>query len=424
MKIVSITLSLVATTLAAMAQNAISGPMGLYGQSYNAATTIASGGSVLVSTGGNWYLGGNITSADKGNPNTPTATGRTEVITFANTGTYSNAATTAGTSGNVIDGYAATASSISSAFILPLGNATTAYPFTVPASTAVATAYFDGSGSTVSTTVTGKSATAFSPYYDVPGSLSAATYTLSYPGGLTSGTNSVLFSPNGSSYSFGANISPLSTTASTTTASLRAASATRLYLATSLVTLPLTLLSFKGSSTNCNAMLEWQTAGEQNLSGFELDYSNDGNLFTKIAYVLAKNSQSGANYKFTYAQPGDYGFYRLKIIDRDASSAIGNTIAVRTSCGNSFSWSLAPNPVTGGSSIGLNILSDKDQTINATVYTMLGQRVLSQRFSVITGTTTCRMSPQNIAPGAYLIAITDDNGNPIGNVRKLLIGFN
>lgn len=146
---------------------------------------IADGGYITVGNGGNWYMGGSITSTDKGNANTPNSPGRSERILFAGTGTYSNGETVSGGSGNIIDAYA-TALGKTGAFTLPVGANGLAYPVTIYSSTQVTAAYFPGTGSS-QTNVTindfpDNPATVYSPYPDMPDGIPTGDYDFSYPG--------------------------------------------------------------------------------------------------------------------------------------------------------------------------------------------------------------------------------------------------
>lgn len=80
--------------------------------------------------------------------------------------------------------------------------------------------------------------------------------------------------------------------------------------------LPLTLLSFTARPVQDQVILNWETAKESNVKGFELQESRDASAFTTIGFVPAQNKILNS-YQFTTQLPAATAFFRLKIIDRD-----------------------------------------------------------------------------------------------------------
>lgn len=333
----------------AFGQIIVSGPMVVAGY-FKGSANITAGGSILVNSGGNWDFNGNITSADKGNANAPTASGRTETITFDGTGIYTNA------SGYIVDGYAA-ASNQASAFILPVGSGTVLYPVTVPAGVAVTAAYFVGSGSTQSTAVTGHTGpttTEYSPYIDMPAGFAAGSYTFSYPAGFGTSNSSLLSSGNTSSngtnnsttYGLLATVANFSNTAGNTTATLPTTGISQVYFANSSTTLPVVLVSFKALANSCAANLTWQTSTESNSSYYGVEYASDGVTFSQMAKVASKNGASGATYGYTYPLNSGNNYFRLKLVENNGSFAYSQVLAVtgNSTCTVSGPIKVSPNP--------------------------------------------------------------------------------
>lgn len=67
--------------------------------------------------------------------------------------------------------------------------------------------------------------------------------------------------------------------------------------------LPLNWKSFKVSKSGEFALIQWETASETDISGFEIWKSEDGNTFYHLHTVPSKNASSGAGYRYT-----DYKF--------------------------------------------------------------------------------------------------------------------
>lgn len=117
-------------------------------------------------------------------------------------------------------------------------------------------------------------------------------------------------------------------------------------------TLPLSLISFSGSKQINDALLQWKTANEINVSHFEVQRSNDGQTFTSLGNVAAGSSF----YSFTDANTFSsrtMAFYRLKSIDTDGRFTYSNIIKLSKLAGAALT--VYPNPVNDVLTIsGLN----------------------------------------------------------------------
>jgi hypothetical protein len=413
----------VAFFAAATAQNGVSGPVGLYGSLYDTGTTINNGGNILVSNGGLWAMHGDIISADKGGPNSPTATGRSEVITFDGSGTYSGAPTTAGAAGNIITGYAASTASWSGS-VLPIGTTTAVYPLTVPAGNAVTAAYFSGSGSTQTKPVTGAlpaSTTEFSQYYDMPNGIAAGSYTLSYPAGLTPGNNSVLSSGNTSSagtnsstaYSLLASISNISTSAGSITATLPASTVTQVYMSTSSAVLPITLINFTGVKTPAGNLLNWSAANAVNFARFDVQRSADASSFFSIGSV-ATNTTGAYNYTDVTASGTE--FYRLAMVDVDGSTKYSNVVEITG--GISGFAVQAVYPVPANNFLNVNLYTPTVDNVTYTVTDMGGHSLLTE-IHAASGIANQQLNVSTLAKGTYILTVTTGTNTQSKKFTKL-----
>ncbi len=97
------------------------------------------------------------------------------------------------------------------------------------------------------------------------------------------------------------------------------------------VALPLDLLSFTATKTiDKKVNLQWVTTNEQHVSHFELQRSADGISYSIIGRVNAMNAANGANYTWQDIAPlAKMNYYRLRIVDHDASFKISPVRTVR-----------------------------------------------------------------------------------------------
>jgi len=106
--------------------------------------------------------------------------------------------------------------------------------------------------------------------------------------------------------------------------------------------LPLKLISFTGTKQNSNALLQWTTSNEVNLSHFEIQRSDNGQVFTTIGTLRA----GGNTYSFpdinVFVSKANV-FYRLKSVDTDGQFTYTNIIKLSQQLSGSLT--IYPNPV-------------------------------------------------------------------------------
>lgn len=93
------------------------------------------------------------------------------------------------------------------------------------------------------------------------------------------------------------------------------------FVKTSTSPLPVTLISFDVEKQENQSLLTWTTSAELNSERFEVQRSEQGQIWENIGSVTAaKNSSSMASYEFKDSKPHlQENLYRLKMIDNDGS---------------------------------------------------------------------------------------------------------
>ena len=93
-------------------------------------------------------------------------------------------------------------------------------------------------------------------------------------------------------------------------------------------TLPLNLIDFQVTKRNKRNILRWVTKNQINSHGFEIERSNDGVDFIRIAIVNA-NGYTEGNYEYNDENNSNLNiYYRLKIKDNDGSFSYSKIIFV------------------------------------------------------------------------------------------------
>ncbi len=123
------------------------------------------------------------------------------------------------------------------------------------------------------------------------------------------------------------------------------------------ITLPITLQSFAGQAIKEINQLKWVTSAEMNSSHFELQRSENGMQFTKIAIINAAGNTSIPQY-YEYADRGllpANSYYRLKQVDLDGKTWYSRIILISRDEA-SYVIAVYPNPTTGK----LNLVAGKE----------------------------------------------------------------
>jgi hypothetical protein len=110
--------------------------------------------------------------------------------------------------------------------------------------------------------------------------------------------------------------------------------------------LPVTWLYVKAQQQNNDALVQWATAQEANSKQFDIEWSTNGNSFSKVGEVRAGgNTSTISNYNFIHKNISTgFNYYRLKQIDNNGDYTY-STIAKVLSNTNNKETIIAPNPV-------------------------------------------------------------------------------
>ncbi len=193
------------------------------------------------------------------------------------------------------------------------------------------------------------------------------------------------------------------------------------YFAVNSVVLPTDLITFSGTlQQNLSALLIWKTANEINTSGFELERSIDGNNFSRIAYTKALgNNANSFDYHYTDNNAADQSstivYYRLKIMSTNGSYKYSNIISI--SLPTKASVSVVPNPVLND--VRGNILSPVSGNVAMQIFDNTGRLILQTSMLVKKGNNNFVQNINQLASGAYYLAITGNGINSRTKFQKL-----
>ncbi|MGG7666153.1 T9SS type A sorting domain-containing protein [Dyadobacter sp. BHUBP1] len=172
---------------------------------------------------------------------------------------------------------------------------------------------------------------------------------------------------------------------------------------TSLVPLPVRLVSFNAKPEGKTVKLDWEIADAVNFSHFEVERASDAKQFEHIGKI---NFEEGTeNYAMTDAQPrtnaGGELYYRLKMLDRDDSYAYSKIVSVELD-GSNVAY-VYPNPVADRFKISLPGYDGKTGTL--ALVDASGKVVLRTAFTVKKGEVEFDLKQSRLAEGIYTIQL-------------------
>jgi hypothetical protein len=187
-------------------------------------------------------------------------------------------------------------------------------------------------------------------------------------------------------------------------------------LASSVDPLPIQLTSFTATCQDNAALLQWTTATETNNDHFTIERTVDGIKFTTIALVKGSGNTTTLHNYTAYDEsplPGT-SYYRISQTDFDGNTTIKDMIAFN-GCGANPDLI---NAFSSNGTIDININSAGADNYNITLYTLLGQSLLTENRTVINGNNTIRLYP-DLSDGVYILNIRSEKTN---YNKKLFIG--
>ncbi len=176
--------------------------------------------------------------------------------------------------------------------------------------------------------------------------------------------------------------------------------------------LPLQLISFTGFTDGNNAILQWKTTDEKNVSYFEIERSTDAAQFIKVGQVNA-----GSSYGFT-DKPGTkmVYYYRLKIIDKDGKYSYSYTVAINLKK-EVITLQVLPNPFADKLMMNIGTVQTGDAEIRLT--DISGKVLLRKIIMLQSGNNAITINQLgHLSKGMYILQVMNDKLNEMVKIVK------
>jgi predicted dienelactone hydrolase len=174
-------------------------------------------------------------------------------------------------------------------------------------------------------------------------------------------------------------------------------------------TIPVELVSFTGRRSGTEVTLRWETAGEQNNAGFEVQRSRDGMAFETAGFVAGHGSSMEAH-TYTFNDRGsDARWYRLRQVDLDGTATLSPVIDVGDATASAgIGMTILPQPVAAQSRLA---------TLRITAS---GSAPMSLRLSDVSGRLLRTVFDNQAIDGAGYSSILDLRGLAAGQYLAVL----
>jgi hypothetical protein len=179
--------------------------------------------------------------------------------------------------------------------------------------------------------------------------------------------------------------------------------------------LPITWLYFRGKEYGGSNILEWATTNEMDNKFFTLEKSEDGTNFYELAKVNPQQDPAAVHtYSYTDNSPLPKTFYRIKQTDISGNESYFRTIQITKEGFVKASHSIVGNDIL------ISIESDRKKTADVALYTLNGQKLAMESFSLSNGVSSISL-PKPQAPGLYFLSIMENNS--LIYKGKVLVSF-
>jgi|CXWL01.1.fsa_nt_gi hypothetical protein len=185
--------------------------------------------------------------------------------------------------------------------------------------------------------------------------------------------------------------------------------------------LSVNMLSFTAKGINSNIVrLSWTTTSEEDVAGFGIERSADGNNWTMIGFANAKSNGRSGNTDYTFndlqAMKGK-SYYRLKISDINTTFQYSEIRTVNIK-DLATEVSITPNPAKTNATV--YITSDVNTDAVVLLHDMQGRMLRTEKYRLFAGGNSLALNNLDQLPnGTYIVRII--TGQQIIN-RKLVIG--
>jgi 5-hydroxyisourate hydrolase-like protein (transthyretin family) len=182
--------------------------------------------------------------------------------------------------------------------------------------------------------------------------------------------------------------------------------------------LPVRLTEFRGNYSGGVTKLQWTTTLETGRTSYEIERSNDGVTFTRLATVNGSGRQSGGSYNFNDNVPlSGTNYYRLKINEDNAAPVYSNTVVVNAVAKGISINLISANPFIN--QVSVNVTIEEAATVRVALVNQLGSVVRTQQIQGRKGSNQISITDLSSLPqGIYNLEVATGGQSKVIKLMK------
>ncbi len=182
-------------------------------------------------------------------------------------------------------------------------------------------------------------------------------------------------------------------------------------------TLPAKISSFAVNRVGSANEISLEVTEEVNVDRYELEYSKDGQVFSTISTQIAKSNLQGIQtYRFSHViDRSNVSYYRIRIVDKDGQSAYTRVLMVTAELSKSNIY-LYPNPSRGN--VKIHLTQSKPIVAELRVLDNSGRLVQKKQISLIAGIQEVSLDLSSLPDGSYRVMLNGQGVQWSGSVIK------
>lgn len=171
------------------------------------------------------------------------------------------------------------------------------------------------------------------------------------------------------------------------------------------------LLPLSASKAGNTVKLKWATTSSLNTSYFEVWRSANSNTFDELIGTVQAQDNGGAraDYELNDNAPlAAWNYYRVKQVDKDGNSSLGNIASVDMQR-NGSTISIYPNPVR--SSFTLSYNATRVESVSVRIFNSKGSLVYQGSLSAQNGANLYTIPANTLSKGIYIVQLVSSSGS-------------
>jgi Kelch motif/Galactose oxidase, central domain len=169
------------------------------------------------------------------------------------------------------------------------------------------------------------------------------------------------------------------------------------------------LQKFDAMLSGSNTNLVWETAADNNISTFEIEYSNDGVDFKKVKTISALSNTSEQKYAEQHVVNNNtFHYYRLKIVSLDGSFTYSKVVKLKSAI-NSSQLQIEAYPTITASQTTISIHANSTSQAAILVRNMAGQTIISRTIKLTGNSQTISLNLSSYAKGMYNVSVQTEH---------------